>query len=79
MGLPNPNAELVTALGGPTQIARWLTKKIPTRKWRPQAISNWKLRGVPSYLRPTIAEMAKGLNVAVPDGFLGVDGADAQA
>lgn len=56
--------QLITDLGGPTAIAKELGVK-------PNAVSNWRRRGIPWKVRPALARMAADRAVALPSDFWG--------
>lgn len=55
---------LIDELGGNTALAREL-------ELTPNAISNWRARGIPWKMRPVIARMAAERGVVLPVDFWG--------
>ena len=60
---PNGHAELIEALGNTNALARQLG--VDRRR-----VSRWKRWGIAAAWRPTLADMARDIGVAVPKGFL---------
>lgn len=56
--------QLIDALGGNTALAKALNLT-------PNAVSNWRNRGIPWKLRPQIARMANEKAVPLPADFWG--------
>lgn len=56
--------QLIDDLGGNTALAKAF-------KLTPNAVSNWRTRGIPWKLRPQIARMANEKAVPLPSGFWG--------
>jgi hypothetical protein len=56
--------QLIDALGGNTALAKALNLT-------PNAVSNWRNRGIPWKLRPQIARMANEKAVPLPSDFWG--------
>ncbi|NQX93444.1 MAG: helix-turn-helix domain-containing protein [Erythrobacter sp.] len=56
--------QLIDELGGNTVLAKELN-------CTPNAVSNWRTRGIPWKLRPVIARMAAEKALKLPDGFWG--------
>lgn len=57
-------SDLIDKLGGPTAIAEAL-------QCTPNAVSNWRTRGIPWKQRPAIAKLALDRAVSLPNGFWG--------
>lgn len=56
--------DIIKDLGGNAAVAKALSVA-------PNVVANWKMRGnIPLAERFRIAELARGQNVALPDGFL---------
>lgn len=55
---------LIDGLGGNTELAKALNLT-------PNAISNWRTRGIPWKMRPVVARMAEERGIALPEGFWG--------
>lgn len=67
----NAQCALLDALGGPKDIAVQVSailNLVPALK--PQAVSNWRRRGIPYAYRPILQRMAKGAGISVPDDFM---------
>ncbi len=60
---------LIEGLGGPTAVANlvWLRLDVEIR---PNAVSNWMVRGIPADYRPCLAVAAGERCVAVPERFI---------
>jgi hypothetical protein len=56
--------QLIDDLGGNTALAKELSLT-------PHAISNWRTRGIPWKMRPTIARMAGERGISLPQDFWG--------
>lgn len=56
--------QLIDDLGGNSALAKELNLT-------PHAISNWRSRGIPWKMRPTIARMAEERGLQLPDDFWG--------
>lgn len=69
---PSPaQCALLDALGGPKEIAAHVSASLnllPCLK--PQAVSNWRRRGIPYAYRPILQRMAKHAGISVPDEFM---------
>lgn len=57
------HAALIKDLGGTGVVAAKLGQNDST-------VSNWKKREIPWRFRPAVADLAQGLEVTLPDGFL---------
>lgn len=57
--------QLIDDLGGNAALAKALNRS-------PNAISNWRKRGIPWKVRPTVARLAAEKAVALPTDFWGV-------
>lgn len=57
--------QLIDDLGGNAALAKALGLT-------PNAISNWRKRGIPWKVRPTVARMAAEKAVALPPNFWGI-------
>ena len=55
---------LIDDLGGNAALAA-------TLGCTPNAVSNWRTRGIPWRVRPVIAQLAEGQGVDLPKGFWG--------
>ena len=63
-------ATLITALGGGTEVATWLTKATGEDVDR-EAVYKWRERGlIPWRWRPYLAMLAAEKKVSLPVGFL---------
>lgn len=58
------HADFLTAMGGPSKVAALLQIK------NPNAVTNWRIRGVPLRYRNRLAKHARALKVPLPDKFL---------
>jgi hypothetical protein len=56
--------QLIDSLGGNSELAKALNLT-------PNAISNWRIRGIPWRMRPAIARIAAEKAVALPSDFWG--------
>ncbi len=78
MGKFNPAAakpnvdhrDLIDALGGPTKVAA-IIKVRTGHVLKPQAVSNWRSRGIPFAYRAALALEAGSRDMGVPANFLG--------
>ena len=78
MGRINPAAarpsdeqrQLIDDLGGPTKVAKIIHQRTGYKLF-PQAISNWRKRGIPFRYRAPLALEAGERNIGVPIDFLG--------
>lgn len=57
------HSEIIDALGGTKALATSLDRDEST-------VSNWRERGIPWRLRPTIARLAKDKKVMLPPDFM---------
>lgn len=64
------HSEFIDELGGPSAVAAIIQPCIG-RLVHPQAISNWRRRGVPYRYRIHLALVAQARGIGTPDGFLG--------
>ena len=62
--------QLLDNLGGPTEVAEIIHRRTGY-KLTPQAISNWRVRGIPFRYRAPLALEAGERNIGVPIDFLG--------
>lgn len=69
--MPQGHAEFIDALGGRPEICGQILRKTGKRI-RPEAVSNWKMRGVPWRWRNLLKDMAEERGVDVPPDFLEV-------
>ena len=64
------HSAFIDALGGPERIANLLVAHRAVLGISHQAVSIWRVRGVPYKHRPLLSTIADGLGIKVPDGFL---------
>lgn len=67
--LVQPDAKLIRALGGPTEVAKWIT----VERNRPMSranVSQMRVKGVPFRHRFALVAMARQKGVPVPEGFI---------
>jgi len=57
------DAEIITALGGPSKVA----ERFGLQR---NSVCNWKTRGIPRWWRKMVAEHARRVKVTLPDGFM---------
>ncbi len=62
--------QLIDNLGGPTKVVEIIHRRTG-HKLKPQAISNWRVRGIPFRYRAPLALEAGERNIGVPIDFLG--------
>ncbi|MCH8136901.1 MAG: hypothetical protein IIB77_13060 [Proteobacteria bacterium] len=62
--------ELIDNLGGPTEVGKIIQRRTG-HQLTPQAISNWRVRGIPFRYRAPLALEAGERNIGVPIDFLG--------
>lgn len=69
---PSPSqCALIDALGGPKTIADKVSDTLNiTPRLKPQAVSNWRRRGIPYAYRPILQRMARSAAVRLPDDFM---------
>lgn len=68
---PSPeHAKLIEDLGGAAAVARAVVARIGG-KLSPQAVSNWKTRGIPFRYRAPLAIEARERGIGAPANFLG--------
>ncbi len=60
---------LIEGLGGPTAVAKIVKVRLDVAI-RPNAVSNWMVRGIPAAYRPCLAVAAGEQTVAVPERFI---------
>jgi len=62
---------LIDALGGPTEVSRIVTAHFNIHTpMTPQAICNWKRRGIPWAYRACLAMHARDQSIDVPENFM---------
>lgn len=63
-------AQLIVALGGAKKVSELIHDRLG-KPLRPQAVSQWRRRGIPYRYRATLAIEARERGIGVPPGFLG--------
>ena len=61
--------KLIDDLGGPVSVAKTI-KQRTGQTLTPQAVSNWRSRGIPFAYRASLALEAAGRDIGVPKNFL---------
>lgn len=56
-------ADFLKKLGGPTTLGKILNRP-------PSAVFVWRTRGIPDYMRPFIADIAREMRLKLPKDFL---------
>lgn len=78
---PRPSAaqsRLIDNLGGPTAVSKAINTRLELDPpITPQAVSMWKVRGIPYRYRACLTIVARDKSLRVPDGFLGEQAPDA--
>jgi len=62
--------KLIDDLGGPTEVVKMMHVRTG-HKLTPQAVSNWRTRGIPFRYRAPLALEAGARHIGVPFDFLG--------
>lgn len=72
---PSPaQSQLLDAIGGPKKVAELVNDRLKLEgddALLPQAVSMWKVRGIPYRYRAILAIEARERSIGVPAGFLG--------
>lgn len=63
------HAEFIVALGGPTRVARSISRRSGQEVSRAN-VSMWQQRGIPSRFQPLLSEIAAEQGVKLPSGFV---------
>lgn len=66
------HADLIDALGGAKRVATLVSRRAGVETFTPQAVSQWKRRGIPWRYRLMLAEEARERGIGLPRGFLAV-------